>query len=247
MMISIITASYGSERTIGDTIRSINSQAYGDWVHHIVDGRSGDRTLEICSDSPDERRQVTSEPDEGVYDAMSKGIRAATGDVIGFLNADDFYESDSVLGQIAAAFEEPGVDLVYGNLRYVDFDDTNRVVRDWKSEPYEKGMFRRGWMPPHPTVYARRGVFEKYGVFDQRFEICADWEWLYRMIEIHGLKAKHIDEYWVRMRLGGVSNQSVGNVLRSNRQAARAFSKHGQRVPLTFFPGKILHRLKQFM
>lgn len=247
MKVSIVTAAFRSERTIEDTIRSVDAQTHKDWVHHIVDGDSADDTVKICSAFSDERRKVSSEPDGGVYDAMCKGIAKSEGDIIGFLNADDFYESPDVLAHVVEAFEDESVDLVYGNLRYVDFEDTSRVVRDWKSEEFEAGMFLRGWMPPHPTVYARRKVFEEAGVFDQSFDICADWEWLYRAFEVSDFQTRHLDEYLVRMRLGGVSNSSFGNVLRSNRQAAGAFRKHGRRVPWQFFPGKIIHRLKQFL
>lgn len=246
LRISIVTACFNSDATLADSIESITSQEFGEWEHLILDGASTDGTLAVIDRFPDTRRKVLSEPDTGVYNAMNKGIAQATGDVIGFLNADDAYESDSALSEVASAFEDSGVDLVYGNLCYVDYNDTDKVVRDWKSEPCEEGMFRRGWMPPHPSVYARRALFERYGVFDESFDICADWEWLYRMFEVHGVRTRHLNEYLVRMRLGGVSNRSLSNVLRSNWQAARAFRKHGKRVPLLFYPGKVRHRLKQF-
>lgn len=244
MKISIVTSCFNVASTIVDTLHSIDAQTFANREHWIIDGGSTDGTLELAP--PSEKRHVLSEPDTGVYNAMNKGISRAGGDIIGFLNADDFYESDRVLGWVAEAFEDPGVDLVYGNLRYVDFSDTDKVVRDWKSEPHESGMFRRGWMPPHPTVYARRKLFDRFGGFDESFDICADWEWLYRMFEVNKVRTRHIEEYLVRMRLGGVSNRSWSNVLRSNRQAAQAFRKHGARVPLSFYPGKLVHRLKQF-
>lgn len=242
--ISVITAAYQSGRTIAEMVSSLDRQSFPASEHWIIDGASTDGTLEKVERL--ETRKILSEPDDGVYNAMNKGIVRAKGDVIGFLNADDFLESEHALEAIATTFSDDEVDLVYGNLRYVDVEDTDKVVRDWKSEPFEKGMFRRGWMPPHPTVYAKRELFEKFGSFDESFEICADWEWLYRMFEIHEVRTRFIDEYLVRMRLGGVSNRSLGNVWRSNQQAAAAFRKHGGRVPLSFYPGKVLHRLKQF-
>ncbi len=139
-----------------------------------MDGASIDGTREVVERFSDERRYFVSEADTGVYNAMNKGIDRATGDVIGFLNADDFYESEGVLAAVSAVFEDPSVDLVYGNLRYVSHEDSRKVVRDWKSEPYVQGMFTRGWVPPHPTVYARRRVFEIFGTFDESFSICAD-------------------------------------------------------------------------
>lgn len=244
MRISVITAAYQSSRTIADTVASLDRQSVPVSEHWIIDGESTDGTLDRVGEA--DARKIVSEPDDGVYNAMNKGIARAKGDVIGFLNADDFLESDGVMEAVSNAFADGDVDLVYGHLRYVDFEDTDKVVRDWKSEPFEKGMFRRGWMPPHPTVYAKRELFEKFGSFDESFEICADWEWLYRMFEIHKVKTRFIDEYLVRMRLGGVSNRSLGNVWRSNQQAAVAFRKHEGKVPLAFYPGKVLHRLKQY-
>lgn len=244
--ISVVTATYNSEATIGDTLRSLDSQTYESIEHCVIDGKSGDNTLSVLAGSAKPYRSVISEKDTGIYDAMNKGITAASGDVIGFLNSDDVYETSEVLAQVAAAFSDPNVDLVYGNLRYVDFDDTNKVIRDWISEPYRQGMFRRGWMPPHPTVYARTDIFKKQGGFDQAFSICADWEWLYRAFELSEHQAEFLDLYLVRMRTGGVSNSSIANILKSNMEAMAAFKKHGKRVPIGFFPGKLIHRGKQF-
>ncbi|MEM7600642.1 MAG: glycosyltransferase family 2 protein [Verrucomicrobiota bacterium] len=246
MTISIITVLFNSVETVGDTLRSVSNQKWDDWEHVLVDGGSDDGTLEYLASWDDSRRVVYSESDRGIYDAMNKGLTKVSGDVIGFLNADDFFESREVLAIVAEAFADDQVDLVFGNLRYVENKEVTRVVRDWRSEPYRSGMFARGWMPPHPTVYARREVFEKFGRFDEDFSICADWEWLFRVFEIGGVKSLHIDEYFVRMRLGGASNGSPGAVLRSNGEALRAFRKHGKSVPMGFLPGKIWHRGKQF-
>lgn len=244
MKISVITAAFNSAATIRDTIASFDRQTHPSKEHWVIDGNSSDETKDLIV--PSHERFLFSEKDTGVYDAMNKGIARATGDVVGFLNADDYYESPDVLKWVSSAFENSEADLVYGNLRYVDFDDTDKVVRDWRSEDFTSGMFDRGWMPPHPTVYARRELFEKFGGFDLGFQICADWEWLYRMFAIHKVRVKHIDEYFVRMRLGGISNRSIGNVWKSNREAAGAFLKHGTRMPWKFYPGKVMHRLKQF-
>ena len=246
-VISVVTATFNSASTIADTLESIDGQTCRDYEHWIIDGASKDDTLKVASSFASDRRHVLSEPDDGVYDGMNRGIAASRGDVIGFLNADDFYESDEVLGLVTRAFEDSSIDVVYGNLRYVDSADTAKVIRDWASEPFRAGMFRFGWMPPHPTVYARRKVFEEVGVFDQSFSICADWEWLFRVFELGGYKICHMDRYFVRMRVGGVSNSSASNVLRSNREAMKAFRKHGQSFPIGFFPGKVIHRGKQFL
>lgn len=246
MKISIVTAAFNSESTLVDTLTSIKRQEFNEWEHWIVDGASNDGTREVVERFSNDNRFLISEPDTGIYNAMNKGIARATGEVIGFLNADDFYESEGVLATISAVFEDPTVDLVYGNLRYVSAEDPRRVVRDWKSEPYVQGMFTRGWVPPHPTVYARRRVFEIFGTFDESFSICADWEWLFRVMELGGVKTRFLDEYLVRMRLGGVSNRSWKNVMKGNRETARAFRKHDKRVPLLFFAGKFANRGMQF-
>jgi len=244
--ITIVTAVYGAESTIGDTLESLARQDFSDWEHWVIDGASPDRTLEVVRGLPDARRQILSEPDGGVYEAMNKGIARARGEVLGFLNADDFYESDTVLSQIAAAFQDPEVEIVYGNLRYVASDDPSRVVRDWVSGPYRPGAFGRAWTPPHPTVYARRALFERWGGFDESMRIAGDWDWLFRMFEIHGVKARYLDEHLVRMRLGGVSNRSLGGLVQNQCEIARAFRKHGLRMPWRFLPAKLLHRGRQF-
>ncbi len=247
LVISVITVTYNSGGTIADTLKSIDGQSRADFEHWVIDGASDDSTLSIVNEFPLDSRHVISEKDSGVYNAMNRGIEASSGDVIGFLNADDFYETPGVLAAVADAFDQPDIDIVFGNLRYVSADDTGHVIRDWVSEPYRPGMFRSGWVPPHPTVYARRRVFEEIGGFDESFPICADWEWLYRAFEVKGLKTKFIDKYMVRMRVGGVSNRSLANILGSNRQEVAAFKKHGENLPLGFFPGKLLHRGKQFL
>lgn len=245
--ISVITVCRNSESTIGDTLISMDDQVFQGWENWIIDGASTDRTLDVVGRLGHGRRRLISEPDAGIYDAMNKGIAASMGEVVGFLNADDFYETPDALSAIAERFDDPEVDLIYGNLNYVAEDDTDRVVRNWVSGPFSKGLFRSGWVPPHPTVYARREVFDRVGVFDTQFSIGADWEWLYRAFEIVEVRAAYLNQYLVRMRLGGVSNRSFANIVEGNRQAIRAFHKYGQRVPPFFFPGKLLRRGRQFL
>lgn len=246
MKVTIITASYNNGSTIGHTCQSITEQSGPNWEHLIIDGKSSDDTLNSLDAFADPRRNIISEPDDGIYDAMNKGISRASGEVIGFLNADDFYDSKDVILRVSQAFEDPKVMLVYGNLQYVEPLDTSRIVRNWNSEPYRRGMFSKGWMPPHPTVYARRSVFDDIGSFDLSFPICADWEWLYRAFEIHCIPSRYLDLQMVKMRLGGVSNRSIATIIDSNRQAIRAFAKHGKKLPISFFPGKLAHRSLQF-
>ncbi len=245
-MISVITATLNSESTILGTLRSVEAQSYLEFEHLVKDGLSRDATLDVVRGFPSEKIRVVEEADSGIYGALNAGVHRSRGDIVGFLHSDDLYESDRVLQIVAAAFEDPAIELVYGNLRYVRPDNVNTVLRDWVSESYRPGFFRRGWMPPHPTVYARREVFDRIGLFDENFSICADWEWLLRAMEVHRVRSLYLPEYLVRMRVGGASNRSIRNIVRSNREAIRGFGKNGQRFPLEFFPGKVMHRSIQW-
>jgi len=182
MKISIITVCYNSAETITDTITSVASQQYNDKEHIIVDGASRDSTMDIVK-SADSISRYISEPDKGIYDGMNKGLRLATGDVIGLLNADDFYADDTVLSQVANVFKDPNMKACFANLVYVDQHDTSRVVRYWKSRPYQQGLFKSGWMPAHPTFFVKKEVYAQYGLFDLSYKIAADFELLFRLIE----------------------------------------------------------------
>lgn len=188
-----------------------------------------------------------SEPDKGIYDAMNKGLQMTSGDVIGLLNADDFYADETVLSQVADVFKDPSVDACYADLVYVDQLDTSRIVRYWKSQDFKPGLFRKGWMPAHPTFFVRRSVYEKYGNFDLRFPRQADFELTMRFLEVHRIKSVYVPKIWVKMRMGGVSNNSIKGVLKGNLEAYRACNLHGLSVGLFFIPRKILSRLPQYL
>jgi glycosyltransferase involved in cell wall biosynthesis len=247
LKISVITVCFNSAGTIKDTIESISQQDYPKVEHIVVDGGSTDGTIDILRGS----RWVSSwisEPDFGIYDAMNKGLRLATGDVVGFLNADDVYATPTALSQIAQAFSNPEVDACYGDLVYVTQDDISRVVRYWKSGEYTKGNFSKGWMPPHPTFYARHEVYERFGGFDLNFKIAADVEFLMHVIEAGGIRLKYIPKLLVRMRLGGVTNRSLSNILKQNLEVARAAKKNN--IPffmIKYALCKSANRLTQFV
>jgi glycosyltransferase involved in cell wall biosynthesis len=246
MKVSIITVCFNSASTILDTIQSIAEQNYKDFEHIIVDGASTDGTREIIANATSVSSYI-SEPDEGIYDAMNKGIAMANGDIIGILNADDFYANDDVLSQIAKAFEEPEIDACYADLVYVRQDDTNKVVRYWKSCPYKNGLFRSGWMPAHPTFFCRKSVYEKYGNFNLNYKIAADVELLFRLLGKYRIKTAYLPKTLIKMRLGGTTNQSWSNICRQNNEVLSALDKHYGRVSrLSFFLGKILNRSSQF-
>lgn len=233
--ITIITAAYNSGRTIRDTIESVLRQTYKDIEYLIVDGGSTDETLEIIKKYEPRfsgRMRYISEPDNGLYDAMNKGIRMATGDVAGILNSDDFFYDDRVLETVANAFmNDATLDCTYGDLLFVDAEDTHKVVRKWKGSQYRQGAFFHGWHPAHPTFYCRTEYFRKYGGFDTTFRVSADFELMLRLIEKHHLKNKYIARNLVYMRTGGVSTGSVKNILRGNKGVLQAFKKNGYNVP----------------
>ena len=180
---------------------------------------------------PSEACTVISEPDAGIYDAMNKGIAAATGEVVGFLNADDVFASKTALRSIAHALEHPATDAVYGDLVYVRQNDLEAVVRYWRSGAFHPGAFASGWAVPHPTFYVRRRLLEQHGGFDLRFKVAGDAELIMRLLERHRVRVRYVPEVLVRMRVGGVSNRSVHNVLRGNAEIIEALRRNGLSAP----------------
>lgn len=231
MKISIITATFNSAATVADTLESVLNQTHADWELIIKDGGSKDNTLSICSKYTDERIRIIACPDKGIYDAMNQGVEAATGDVIGILNSDDFYYDNRVLEDIAKTIEA-GADATCGDLYFVDAQDTTKVVRTWKGSPYQS--FRKGWHPAHPTFYAKREFFEKYGAFDITYDVSADFELMLRFVEKHGAKVQYIDRVMVKMRQGGESTGSIKNIIKGNKNIRRAFKKNGISVPMFY-------------
>lgn len=247
MKISVVTVSYNSAKTISETIASVALQDHDSCEHIIIDGASDDGTSEIIAKSPSISKFV-SEPDDGIYDAMNKGITISTGEVIGILNADDFYASNDVLSQVAKIFKNPEVDACYADLVYVRQKDTNKIVRYWKSQAYESGLFRGGWMPAHPTFFCRKSVYERYGKFDLNYKIAADVELLFRFLEKYRVKSVYFTKTLIKMRLGGTTNQSWRNIRIQNQEVLTALDQHYGRVNRTrFFFGKLLNRSLQFL
>jgi len=243
--ISVITVCFNSATTIEQTLRSVDSQDYPHKEHIVIDGASSDDTVKIVQTQTRVARWK-SEPDQGIYDAMNKGIAMSTGDVIGTLNADDVYEDESILSQVAETFVNPDIDACFADLVYVDAFDLRKVVRYWKSRPYQSGLFERGWMPAHPTFFVRRSVYERFGQFDLSFRRQADFELTMRFLAIYGIKSTYIPKIWVRMRMGGLSNNSLRGVILGNIEAWRACQKHKLSVGPFFVVRKILSRLPQF-
>ena len=218
MTISVVTAVFNRADTVADALASVRAQSWPRVEHIIIDGGSTDGTLPILQARREQLAALVSEPDKGIYDALNKGVLRATGDVVGFLHADDLFEAPDSLAQVAAAFDDPSVDAVYGDLVYVRKDDPAHVVRYWQAGPFVTGCLERGWMPPHPTFYVRRSVYERLGLFDTRFLISADYESILRILGRGGVKPAYLPQVLVRMRLGGISNRSLRNMLRKSTE-----------------------------
>ncbi len=244
--ISVITVCRNSQDTIKDTISSVNQQTYVDVEHVVVDGHSSDNTMAIVRASPSITNYV-SEPDNGIYDAMNKGIAMATGDIIGILNADDFYIDDTVLCDVQKVFMDDSVDACFADLVYVSQDNTDNVVRYWKSQNYKSDLFKTGWMPAHPTFFVRKRVYEKYGVFDLSYKIAADFELLFRFIEKNKIRTMYLQRVIIKMRLGGTTNKSLSNILTQNREIVSMLRTHYDDFSVIQFAFvKLTNRLAQF-
>lgn len=246
MKVSVITAVYNGAETIEDTINSVAGQTYPNVEHIIIDGLSTDNTMSIVNRRRNDISVVVSEADMGIYDAMNKGIAVASGDVVGILNADDIYENDGVLARVAKLFADPELDACYANLVYVDRDNLKKVIRYWTSRPFEPGLFFKGWLPAHPTFFARKAVYDRCGGFDLDYKIQSDFELTLRLLELHRIRSLYVPEIWVRMRMGGTTNNSVINVIKGNLEAYRACKKHQLKVSPLFFVTKIAARVPQF-
>lgn len=244
LKISVVTPVQNAVDTISDTLDSVEAQGHADVEHIVIDGGSTDGTLDVLRTR--EAICVVSEPDEGLYHAMNKGIALAAGEVIGILNADDVYANDKVLERVAETIREQAVESCYSDLVYVDRYDMEKVVRYWTSNTFVPGSFRRGWLPAHPTFFVHRGVYERFGSFDLDYKIQSDFELTMRFLEVNGISSHYVPEIWVRMRMGGHTNKSLVNVLKGNLESYRACKKHGMGVGPMFFVTKIAQRVPQF-
>lgn len=246
MKVSLITTCKNSAATIEDTIKSIASQTYLPIEYIIVDGVSTDGTLDIINKYKTAITKIISEEDKGIYFGINKGINLSTGDIVGNLNSDDFYPNSTVIADVVALFEKTGTDAVYGDLHYVDSRDTNKIIRNWKSGEYSEGLFLKGWMPPHPTFFVKRSVYQKYGLFNTDFTSAADYELMLRFIHKHKIKVAYLPKVLVKMRVGGKSNITIANRIKANMEDRRAWTVNN--ITPTYFTLLIkpLSKLKQF-
>jgi glycosyltransferase len=240
MKISIITACRNSEATIETAIRSVLEQSGIDLEYIIIDGASSDNTLRIIDRYRDRISKIISEKDSGIYFALNKGVSLATGDVVGLLHSDDFYSGPSILSKVINLFSQTGCDAVYGDLQYVDRNNTDKVIRNWKSGACRENIFLSGWMPPHPAFFVKRDCYNKYGLFNTDFKSAADYELMLRFIHKQKIKVSYLPEVIVKMRVGGKSNRTLLNRIKANLEDRKAWKVNGLK------PGWLTLWLKPF-
>ncbi len=247
MKISIITITYNSANTVEDTIKSVVSQDFPDKEYLIVDGLSKDNTLDIVNRYGKYIDKVVSEKDKGLYDALNKGIKLATGDVIGMLHSDDIYAHNQVISKIAQQFAiDPDVEAVYADLVFVDRSDTNKILRSWKAGVYQEDSFKKGWMPPHPTFFVKKSVYDRFGGFNLDLKLSADYELMLRFIHKHKIKVAYLPENIVKMRMGGISNTSFFVKLKANMEDKLAWKINDMKPGLFTTFMKPIKKLKQY-
>ena len=231
MKITVITVTYNSEKTLRDTMESVLSQSYNDYEYVVVDGASKDGTLDIIREYEprfDDRLRYVSEPDKGIYDAMNKGIRMATGDIVGILNSDDFYTSNDILEKVAKEFEEDSdLDAVYGDIHFVKENNLNKCTRYFSSRYFRPWLLCYGFMPAHPSFYCKKAVYERYGLYDLDYHTSSDFEMMVRLLGKSRIKSKYINMDFVTMREGGESTAGLASKRRVNQEIARSLKANG--------------------
>lgn len=248
MKISIITVVYNNEVTIRQAIESVLNQSYSNIEYVIIDGKSQDNTVSIIDEYKNKLGYFISESDKGLYDAMNKGIQAATGSVIGILNSDDLYQDFDVIRDVMQEFNNDSeLDILYGDLVYVKNHDINKVVRNWKSKKYYPKFFENANVPPHPALFVRSKVYEEAGLFNLNYKLAADYEFMLKVFKKYHFKSKYINRLIIKMRLGGATNQSFSNIFSQNKEILNAWKNNGLKAPFYIMPLRIFKRLAQFI
>ena len=246
LKISIITVAFNSVDTIKETIESIIAQNYTNIEYIIIDGGSKDGTLDLAKKYSKHIEYISSEPDNGIYDAMNKGINAATGDIVGILNSDDFYPNSFVLSNVASSFEKYNCDAIYGDLVYVKSDNVSKITRYWQAGKYSTSKIKNGWMLPHPTFFVKREIYQRYGLYNTALKSAADYEMILKLLYKHNISVYYIPMILVNMRLGGESNKSFWNRIKANKEDSLAWTKNQLQRPMLIRLKKPLQKLKQF-
>ncbi|MCE5344867.1 MAG: glycosyltransferase [Bacteroidales bacterium] len=245
-LVSIITVSNNSAKTIFDTIKSVLNQNYPHIEYIIIDNASYDGTTEIVSSFGKSISKFISEPDNGTYDAINKGIRLASGDIIGILNSDDFFYDNNVIERVALAFEENEIDAAFGDVQFVDPEKTSKIVRYYSSKHFNPAKFKFGFMPAHPSFYVKRELFDKLGYYKTDYKIAADYELLIRFLYVNKIKYKYLEMLFVSMRTGGVSNKSICSNFTLNKEIAKACKENGIRTNYLNIYSKYFLKLFEF-
>ncbi|NUM49605.1 MAG: glycosyltransferase [Flavobacteriales bacterium] len=244
--VSIITVCYNSAETIEVSVKSVLSQKYNNIEYIIIDGYSTDTTKSIIEKYQSKITRFVSEKDAGIYFALNKGIELATGDIIGILHADDLYTSEYVISEVVETFAKSKADAVYANLQYVAKGNINKIIRHWVSGPYKENSFLYGWMPPHPTFFVRKEIYNKYGVFDTHFTSAADYELMLRFMHKCKISVAYLNKVIVKMRMGGKSNKSIFNRIKANTEDRKAWVVNGLKPYFFTLYLKPLRKITQF-
>lgn len=246
LKVSIITVSYNNSKTISDTINSVSNQSYPNIEYIVIDGNSNDGSTNLIRSFLPKISIFISEPDKGIYDAINKGIKLATGDIVGILHSDDFFYNNLVVEKIARAFEENEIDSVFGDVQFVDPVQTSKIVRYFSSKKFSPAKFRFGYLPPHPSFYVRRELYEKLGYYKTDYVISADFELLLRFMLINKITYKYLEMPFVTMRTGGISNRSIRSKLILNREIAKACKENGVKTNYLFIYLKYFTKIFEF-
>lgn len=245
MKISIITATYNSAATIKDTLTSVNNQDYPNIEHIIIDGNSSDNTLDIVREYGKKVTTIISEPDKGIYDAMNKGIRVATGDIVGILNSDDFFTSDDIISTVALTFNNNNIDALYGDIHFVNPDNLDKTVRYYSSKIFKPSLFRFGFMPAHPSFYMKKSEYDKHGYYSLDYKIAADYDLLIRYLYKYKVKSIYLNKDFVTMRTGGVSTENFRSRVLLNKEIVKACRKYGIKSSMLLLPLKYLYKITE--
>lgn len=245
MKVSLITATFNSSNYISDCLRSINNQNYNDIEHIVVDGGSTDSSVNLVKSNSIHLKHLVSEPDRGLYDALNKGLNFASGDIVGFIHSDDFLSSDNIIDEIVKEFKKNKIDGLYGDLVYINKKENKKVIRYWKSKSFEFKILHKGWMPPHPTLFLKKSVYKKHGLFDLNYSISADYDFMLRILSDKSLKFGYLPKVITKMRVGGESNRSLKNIILKIKEDYMIIKKNNVGNFLTLIR-KNTSKIKQF-
>jgi glycosyltransferase len=242
-----VRALYRNPKNIEKTILSTLKQNYKNINYIVIDGGSTDGTIEIINKYKEAIDLIISEPDEGIYDAMNKGIKFATGDVIGILNSDDLYFDESILSNIADCFiKNPNLDLIYGDLVYVKQNDVSKIVRYWKSGKYHRNYFEYGSVPAHPTLFIAKRIYDEIDLFNLDYKLASDYEFMLKLFKKRSYNFLYLNKIFVKMRLGGVTSKNLKNRIIQNKEISRAWKDNNLVLPIYFFPLRLFKKLLQY-